>query len=87
MSETPLSFEEALRRLEEIVAALESGELNLADSLKQFEEGIALARACEAHLLAAEAKIEILTAGELRPWSPPEGATDVDHPADESAGA
>ena len=87
MSETSLPFEEALRRLEEIVAALESGNLNLADSLTRFEEGIALARTCEAHLMAAEAKIEILTGGELRPWSPPEGTADVDHPADESAGA
>ena len=39
-----IKFEDALQRLEEIVDRLETGELPLEDSLKVFEEGVALAR-------------------------------------------
>ncbi|MBI3910748.1 MAG: exodeoxyribonuclease VII small subunit [Armatimonadetes bacterium] len=72
-----LSFEDAMRRLEEIVAALESGNLNLADSLAQFEEGMALARACEQQLQEAESKVELLTNSGSALWSP-EAAEDRD---------
>jgi len=62
------SFEKDLEQLEAIVAALEAGGLSLDESLKKFEEGIRLARACEKALSEAEKRIEILTrntAGEL----------------------
>lgn len=62
------TFEKDLEQLEGIVAGLEEGGLPLEDSLKQFEEGIRLARQCEATLKAAEQRIEILIrngAGEL----------------------
>ena len=36
-------FEEALEKLEQIVAALESGNLNLDDAIKKYEEGMNLA--------------------------------------------
>ncbi|MCC6795997.1 MAG: exodeoxyribonuclease VII small subunit [Candidatus Hydrogenedentes bacterium] len=54
-------FEKDLEKLEEIVAALEEGELPLDDALKRFEEGIKLAKRCEKALADAEKKIEILT--------------------------
>ena len=54
-------FEKDLEKLEEIVAALEEGELPLDDALKRFEEGIKLANRCEKALADAEKKIEILT--------------------------
>ncbi|GMU93915.1 MAG: hypothetical protein AMXMBFR4_29730 [Candidatus Hydrogenedentota bacterium] len=54
-------FEKDLEKLEEIVAALEEGELPLDESLKRFEEGIKLAKRCEKALTDAEKKIEILT--------------------------
>lgn len=54
------SFEKDLEQLEGIVAGLEEGGLPLEDSLKQFEEGIRLARQCEATLKAAEQRIETL---------------------------
>ncbi len=54
-------FEKDLERLEEIVSALEEGELPLDDALKRFEEGIKLAKRCEKALSEAEKKIEILT--------------------------
>jgi exodeoxyribonuclease VII small subunit len=53
-------FEAALVRLEEIVRSLESGELALEQSLKLFEEGIKLARVCNARLEEAERKVEVL---------------------------
>jgi exodeoxyribonuclease VII small subunit len=53
-------FEASLSRLEEIVTELEGGELPLEQSLKLFEEGIKLARICNARLEEAERKVEIL---------------------------
>ena len=59
--ETKESFETALSRLEQIVSALEKGDLALEDSLKLYEEGIARARFCQERLEEAEAKIEVLS--------------------------
>ena len=61
---TDLKFEEALTRLEQIVHTLESGDLPLEESLKAFEEGIALARRCAKYLEEAERRIELLTKDE-----------------------
>ena len=55
------SFEAALSRLEQIVVALEKGDLSLEESLKLYEEGIARARLCQERLAAAESKIEVLS--------------------------
>lgn len=57
-------FEKDLERLEEIVEALESGELALDDALKTFEEGVKLAKRCEKALAQAEKRIEVLTAND-----------------------
>lgn len=54
------SFEDSIRRLGEIVEALESGELPLEDSLRLFEEGVKLARASQAKLDGAEKRVEEL---------------------------
>ena len=59
-----IKFEDALLRLEEIVDRLETGELPLEDSLKVFEEGVALARHCSKYLEEAEKRIELLTKDE-----------------------
>lgn len=53
-------FESAIKRLEEIVAQLESGDLQLDKSLELFEEGIKLSRFCNQKLDEAERKVEIL---------------------------
>ena len=55
-----LDFEKSLTELEQIVERLELGELSLDESLKQFERGIALTRACQTSLQQAEQKVEIL---------------------------
>lgn len=53
-------FEAALAELEQLVSALEQGELSLEQSLAQFERGIALTRRCQQALQAAEQKVEQL---------------------------
>lgn len=57
---TELKFEECLTRLEQIVTALEAGNLPLEESLKVFEEGVTLARHCARYLGEAERRIEML---------------------------
>lgn len=54
------SFEGAMARLEEIVRKLEGGEATLDESLKLYEEGISLVRACSLKLDEAEKKIKLL---------------------------
>jgi exodeoxyribonuclease VII small subunit len=54
------SFEEAVKRLGEIVAALERGDLSLEDSLRLFEEGVQLSRVSQEKLDVAQKKVEQL---------------------------
>jgi len=53
-------FEVAMRELEDIVKRLESGDLPLEESLKIFEEGVALSRYCFNKLEEAEKRVSIL---------------------------
>jgi exodeoxyribonuclease VII small subunit len=53
-----LSFEDALKELEEIVRGLESGKGKLDDAISAYERGSALKRHCERKLAEAEARIE-----------------------------
>ena len=55
-----VDFEQQLASLEGLVESLESGELSLEESLKSFEQGIKVARDCQAALKAAEQKVEVL---------------------------
>jgi exodeoxyribonuclease VII small subunit len=57
----PQTFEQALARLEQIVAQLEDGRVDLADSLARYEEGVRLLRQCHTLLERAERRIEILS--------------------------
>lgn len=70
-----LPFEEALKKLEGIVAAMESDDLPLETLLARYEEGTKLAKLCQEKLAEAELKIQQLekTAGgelKLKPLSP-----------------
>ena len=58
-----MSFEAALRALEDVVRALESGDVPLDDSITLYERGEALRRHCQARLDAAQARIEKIVAG------------------------
>lgn len=57
------SFEETVQELEQIIARLEQGELNLDESLALYEQGIALTRQCSQQLESAQLKLEELKAG------------------------
>ena len=64
-----LPFEEALKKLETIVTAMEAEDLPLETLLAKYEEGTRLAKACQEKLAEAELKIQQLektAAGELK---------------------
>ena len=63
MAKKKLSFEDSLKRLDEIVKHLESGDLPLEESLSLFEEGTALVTSCNTMLEEAEQKVSILRVG------------------------
>ena len=54
------TFEESMARLESVVQELERGETGLEESLRLFEEGVAIARKLETRLADAEMKVEQL---------------------------
>ena len=54
-------FESSMKRLEEIVRALDSGAEGLDRSLKLYEEGIQLVRVCTETLEKAEQKVKVLS--------------------------
>jgi exodeoxyribonuclease VII small subunit len=58
-----LSFEAALKRLEEIVRRLETGEASLDESIELYGEGDRLRQQCEARLQSAQARIEKIQLG------------------------
>ena len=59
-AEPSMSFEDAIAKLESVVDALEGGQLTLEESLKLFQEGMALRAVCEAKLDQAETTIRKL---------------------------
>ena len=58
--EQKLSYEQALARLEQIIRAMESDKIPLEDSLRMYEEGVAIVRRLSAELDEAERQIKIL---------------------------
>lgn len=70
-------FEEALKRLQEIVEQLEKGDLSLEASMECFSEGIRLAQYCHNKLEEAENKVEMLLKDQQGAWvaAPLEGGS------------
>lgn len=63
------TFEERLRRLQDVVTALEGGDLELEASVKLYKEGLELSRACREQLEKARNEVRILTeAGTEEPF-------------------
>lgn len=61
MSDTPpLSFEAAIKELEEVLHDLEDGSMSLDASLARYEQGVALLRNCYEKLQKAEQKVQLL---------------------------
>ncbi len=73
-----LSYEQALKALEDVVRRLESGEVALDESISLYERGEKLRAHCQARLDAAQARIEKIVAG-------PDGAPQGTRPFDEGA--
>jgi len=61
--EDAFTFEDAMRRLEEIAKLLEEGDLPLEESLEIFEEGVRLSRICNNKLDSIEKRLEVLIRG------------------------
>lgn len=55
-----LDFETAMTELERLVQRMESGELSLENSLREFERGVQLTRICQGVLQAAEQRVKVL---------------------------
>ena len=70
-----LPFEKALAELEQIVTRLESGKVDLEQSIAIYERGEALKKHCEMLLKDAEARIEKIT---LKPDGTPSGTEPLD---------
>lgn len=64
-------FEASLEELEKIVERMESGDQSLEDSLKDFERGVTLTRACQTMLKNAEQKVEKLVQEHGEPGTEP----------------
>ncbi len=61
LGKTPVgSFERSLKRLEEIIEALEGGNITLDETMQMYEEGIELSRTCLEQLGKAELKLKTL---------------------------
>lgn len=60
-SPTELTYEQSVEKLEEIVRRIESGEAGLEESIKLYEEGMALGRRCKEILAQAEQRVEQLS--------------------------
>ncbi len=70
-------FEDALKKLEDIVKKMEAGDIPLDEALKSFEEGVRLIRFCSAKLEETERRVEMLLGKEdgleLKPFEEDEG--------------
>lgn len=63
------TFEASMKQLDDVVAALERGDLGLEDSLVAYEKGMALVKVCAGQLKAAELRVEKIVGSD--------GATEV----------
>ncbi len=70
-----MSFEDAIRALEQVVTQLDRGDVALEDSIKLYQRGAALKARCEAKLKDAEEKVAQIT---LDANGQPTGATPVE---------
>ena len=62
------TYEAALQELEQLVAQLDAGQLPLEQLLSRYQRGAELLAFCRARLDAVEQQIQVLEAGETKPW-------------------
>ena len=63
MNQKELSFEDASKKLDEIIAKLENGALSLDESVKLFEEANVLVSICQKHFMLAKGKLSVIRDG------------------------
>ncbi|MBQ9327892.1 MAG: exodeoxyribonuclease VII small subunit [Solobacterium sp.] len=64
MTKKPMTFEESMSRLDEIVELLEENEQPLDETIRLFEEGLKLVKGCEAQLKQFEEKVKELSSSD-----------------------
>ena len=67
----PATYEAALHELEQLVAALDAGQLPLDQLLSQYQRGAELLRLCRTRLDAVEQQIRVFENGDTQPWNAP----------------
>ena len=68
-----MKFEDVLKKLEEVVVRLESGDCSLEEALELYAQGVEMLKSCTQELRTAEQKVEMLSQGELKPFVPEVG--------------
>lgn len=64
-----LTFEESMDKLEELIANLEAGDVELAESLEYFSQGVEIIKNCKNELAKAEESVKILIDSQLKDFS------------------
>ena len=81
---TKLSFEQAIENLTGIVDRIETGQVSLAESLEQYEKGMAMIKHCRGILLDAEKRIEQIAENEEETDGDEQDAGGADDPEDDA---
>ncbi len=66
----PATYEQALAELEQLVQAMEGGQMPLDRLLESYRRGAELLTFCRERLQAVEAQVKVLEDGQLKPWAP-----------------
>lgn len=69
-NQPPVTYEEALAELDQLVARIESGQLPLEQLLSGYQRGAELLQYCRDKLQAVEHQVKVLDGGVLKPWAP-----------------
>ncbi|WP_024303246.1 exodeoxyribonuclease VII small subunit [Pseudogulbenkiania sp. MAI-1] len=72
-AKAPASFEASLAQLEDIIQAMESGDMPLETALTSYKQGVELIKFCQAKLADAEQQLKILENNELKTLDLPNG--------------
>jgi exodeoxyribonuclease VII small subunit len=77
-ADPPVSFEEAMSELEQLVARMEAGELPLEASVAAYRRGSELVKYCAAQLDKVDSQVKVLESEMLKPFATDDAATEAD---------
>ncbi len=78
-----VTFEQAIEKLSDIVQKIETGQVPLEESLRQYEQGMALIARCRRILQDAEKRIEIIHEGAQSETTPPAESSETGEPEED----